>query len=448
MTKLRRLSARAIARLWRRSPRVGQVVESLGAVVLLQLCLIGSGVAIARSLGPSGRGEAAVVLALPPIVMQIVCVGFPSALTYYIAQQPYAWRTIAGRAAIAAVTQIIAGLAVLFALNVYFLDGKPDSTFDAGLVAMLSLPTSIFLYYAVHVVQGLGDIRWFNFLRVGAIALYSGGIVAVSLLGLTVMRCAIVWSASQGLVSIVALIDLIRRRQPWPPALSGASRRPPPAAGTIAKFALSGFLAQVSPIESFRIDTLIVAALFPARIVGYYAVANSVTNAPLFAADALVSVGYPHVSSKEGCDALLATRRYMKVGGLLCGAAGLSTAAALPVAIPLLFGAAYRPSIVTGEFLAAAAVVLGLRRIGNDFLRALGRPSLSTRLELVTLAALAVCVAIIGRLGGGRGVAVSLIVAALLGVAIFWRVLRDQAQVATGRKPNRVDDGSGPDLEA
>lgn len=401
------------------------MLESLGAVGVIQFCLVASGIVIARRLGPAGRGDVAVILALPSVVMQLVCVGFPSALTYFVARQREAWTLIARRVVAAALSQIIVGLLILFGLDVYFLADRPAVTYAAGLVAMLSLPLMICQYYTVHLVQGLGDIRWFNVLRISSTGLYSGGVVAGSLFGLTVLRCALIWVISQALVTAVAAVDLLRRRRRSREVY--ARDVPPdvvPSSRAIARFAVAGFLAQISPIESFRLDTLVVAALFPARIVGYYAVANSVTNVPLFAADALSAVGYPHIAAEGGDQAVAATRRYMRLTALLCGATAVVSAALVPVAIPLLFGAAYGPAVSTAQLLACAAALLGLRRIGNDFLRALGSPGLSTRLELITLAAFGASLAFLGPVGSGRGVATALIVSAALGLALFGRLLR------------------------
>lgn len=403
---------------------MGHLIQSLGAVGLIQLFLVASGIAIARSLGPSGRGDVAVIMALPPVVMQLVCIGFPSALTYFVARHRGAWDVLARRLLLPALLQVACGTGLLVVLDLIFLSGKTHDALAAGFIVIISFPCIVFQYYTVHLVQGLGDIRWFNVLRMSSTGTYSLGIAAGAFIGLTVMSCAVIWVVSQALVALVAAGDLLRRRrldrQHAPRQLGDI-----PTAGALARFAFAGFIAQVSPIESFRLDTLAVAALFPSRIVGYYSVANSMTNVPLFTADALSAVGYPHVAAENGESAVVATRRYMRLAWLLCGGAAAVTMLLVPFALPALFGSAYAPATMTAEILACAAAVLGLRRIGNDFLRALGRPASSTRLEVVTLLTFAACLIVLGPVGNGRGVAASLIVSAALGLALFNRLLRN-----------------------
>jgi O-antigen/teichoic acid export membrane protein len=407
------------------SRRIGQILQSLGAVGVIQLCLVVSGIITARTLGPAGRGDMAVILALPGVVMQLVCVGSPSALTFFVARHRKSWDLIARRAVPAALVQVVVGVLVLFALDTYFLADRAGSAFNAGLIVILSLPLLIFQYYTVHIIQGLGDIKWFNVLRIGSVGVYSLAVVGASLVGLTVLRCALLWVGSQILVTAVAAFHLWRLRRRLRASSEAGDRTDAiPSSRTIRRFALSGFLGQISPIESLRLDTLVVAALFPARIVGYYSVANSVTNMPLFAADALSAVGYPHVAEEDGDQALASTKRYMKLAWLLCGSTAVASAVVIPVVIPLLFGAAYKPATGTAELLACAAAVLGLRRLGNDFLRALGSPGLSTKVELVTLTAFAMSLVFLGPVGDGRGVAAALIVSAGVGLAMFGRLLR------------------------
>lgn len=400
-------------------------MQSLGAVGIVQLSLLVSGVVTARGLGPAGRGNMAVILALPSVVMNLVCVGFPSALTYFVARRSEAWIQITKRIAGAAAVQVCLGLLVLFGLNVYFLSSKPAATYSAGLLVLTSFPLMMFQYYVAHIVQGLGDIRWVNILRVTGPSLYSLGVLAVSVVGLTVIRCSVVWVATQILAASAAAFHLARRKRRATTAQEASERTPVlPSVKSISRFALSGFLAQISPIESFRLDTLVVAAIFPARIIGYYSVANSITNVPLFAADALSVVAYPHVASEDGGRARTATRRYMKIGVAVTGLTAGVSAIAIPFALPLLFGRAYVPAISTAELLACAAAVLGLRRLGNDLLRGMGKPALSTQLEVITLAVFAGCLLFLAPVSEGRGVAASLIVAAGVGVALFGRMVR------------------------
>jgi O-antigen/teichoic acid export membrane protein len=367
----------------------------------------------------------AIILALPPVVMQLVCTGFPSALTYFVARQRDGWRLIARRVVRAAVGQITIGVALLYGLDVYFLSNKSATTNLAGLVVILSLPLLIFQYYSVHLIQGLGDMRWFNIIRISSTGVYSGGVVAGAFMGLTVLSCAVIWVVSQTIVAALTAFALLGYRSCSASVPSADDQEDGiPTSQAIARFALSGFIGQISPIESFRLDTLVVAALFPARVVGYYSVANSVTNVPLFAADAVSAVGYPHVAAEDGERAVAVTRRYMKVAAILGGTAAAVSAALAPVIIPLVFGTAYAPAESTAVLLACAAGVLGLRRVGNDFLRALGRPALSTRLELITLAAFGASLLVLGPVGSGRGVAAALILSAAVGLLLFGRLLQ------------------------
>jgi len=177
-------------------------------------------------------------------------------------------------------------------------------------------------------------------------------------------------------------------------------------------------------VETFRIDSLVMAALFPSRIIGYYAVALSVSNPPRFIADGIVAVGYVHVSAQDIQEGRASTRRYLLAAALLCGGAALVIALTLPWIIPLIFGQRFEPAVRVSAILVVTAALISIRRVGSDCLRGLGQPGAATVIELITLSALVPAFFLLARWGAGSGVAVSLGICAALGLALTLAFLR------------------------
>lgn len=401
--------------------RARQVGEALGASIAVQISLFVSGVVLARSLGPGGRGDLAVLLALPGVAVQLACVGVPSAATYYVAQNKSAVRVIARRLLPLAVLQATLAAGVLFVLIQIFLGGKLNDTHTATLVTVASVPSLVAQYYGIHVLQGLGDLRWFNFFRLANPAAFSLGLGLSLFFGLTVTGAAVTWLVA-GLVVAVALgIALWLKLRRVDHRLN--TERPIPDRRQMVRFATTGFLAQVSPLETFRADTLMVASLFPSQIVGYYAVALSISNAPRFVADAIVAVAYPQISAQSAKDGRASARRYMIASFVACGGTALALALLSPLIVPLLFGHVFQPAVVIGVILVIGVGMVSVRRVGTDCLRALGRPAATTRIEVVTLGVLAVGFAGIGPLGDGKGVAAAVVVSGATGLFLTLRLL-------------------------
>ena len=405
-----------------RTGRLRHLIESLWTSVGIQAFLFGSGIIVARSLGPSGRGDIAIVLILPAVAAQVVCAGVPSATTYFVARYRASWQSVAGHVPRVATLQACAAVALVLLLDALFLADRGDATHVAALLAVATVPLLIAQYYALAILSGLEDLRWWNIFRAAPAACYTVGLISGLAFGLTIVACASIWLAGQ-VVATSALLRHLRHRHRAGPA--GADRDGlPPSRRELVRFGVVGFLAQVSPVETFYIDTLVVAALFPAHVVGYYAVAFSVSNAPRFVADGIVAVGYPHVSAQDPKEGRSAMKRYILVAVVLCGATAAAIVLLLPWLIPLLFGNAYRPAIGIGSILVAAVGVISVRRVGSDCLRALGRPGVATSIEVVVLSVLALGILALGHWREGRGVALSVAMSAAVGLGLTLLFLR------------------------
>jgi len=413
---------------WFLGHRGRQMMETLSASAGLQACLFASGILIARGLGPSGRGNLALVVTLPAVATQMVCVGLPSAATYFIARNRPAWPTIVRHVRVVAIVQMLIAAVVLLGLVEYFLAGRESSAYTAGLIAVGSVPVLIAQYYGLHILQGLGSMRWFNVYRVAPAAAFSIGVGVGLYFGVTVLTCTAIWlgSVTGNAVAIATTLFMKARAG----ARHDVSHQAPPTQREMMQFGVAGFLAQVSPVETFRVDILVVAALFPSSVIGYYAVATSLSNVPRFIADALVGVAYPQISAQSAREGHASTRRYILAAIAACGIAALVVAMAAPYILPRLFGKAFEPAVGVSILLVAATAVISIRRVGLDCLRALGKPGASTGVEVVVLVTLGGGFVILAPWGNGRGVALSLALSATIGlVFLFWVLRRAESKV-------------------
>lgn len=404
------------------SHRARQLVRSLFTRGVLQLCLVVSGILLARSLGPTSRGEFAIIVIMPTVAIQVVLFGIPSALTYFIAKGEAGWVLLARRIAPVAGLQIVAAVALTIALRAAFLADASVAAQTAALLSLATIPLLVLQYYGLHILQGLGELALFNRYSVLPAALYSAGLAIGLTVGLTVQTATVVWVASMLLATAPLGHTLIAKGRANQPAAAdvgslGLDR------GAIVRFGAAGFLAQVSPVETFRIDTIAVAVLFPAHVVGYYAVASSVANAPRLVADGVVAVAYPHVAHQASSQATASALKYVGVAALGCGVTALAIAAILPCLIPLLFGEAYAPAVSVAVVLVIATALIGIRRVATDCLRALGKPGASSRAELAALVVLGLCLVMLGGRGAGEGVAWSLGISAAVGAALIGALL-------------------------
>jgi O-antigen/teichoic acid export membrane protein len=407
--------------------RARQVLQSLWASAGIQAALFGSGVLVARALGPSDRGELAIVQILPAVAAQVTCIGVPAAATYFIAKNRWVWRRLSRDLLSVSILQMLLSLALVAALDVFFLGSKGSDAHIAAAMAAASIPLMIGQFYALAVLQGLGDLRSFNIYRAAPVLLYTLGLLASIPFGITLISSTAIWLGSQVITVIGLCLVFLRRRRVADVAAPGST---PPERGEVVRFGAAGFLAQVSPVETFRVDQLAVAALFSSEVVGFYAVASSISNIPRFIADGIVAVAYPHVAEQSREAGRASSRRYMLVAVAMCGGSALAIGVLLPWLIPALFGAQFDDAVPLGILLLAGAALISIRRVGSDCLRALGKPGASTVIELITWVVIAVGFVTIGTHGAGRGIALSLAIAAAVGLALTFPLLRSPTEPA------------------
>lgn len=409
--------------------RARQIGGSLGASVVIQLSLLASGILTARSLGPTGRGDLAILFILPSVALQLACVGVPSAVTYYVARQKGAAGTIAKSLVPVAGVQLLVSAALLLLLSGLFLEAS-GGTRTAALLTVAAMPLFLAQFYGLHLLQGLNEIRLFNIFRAAGPVALSIGLACGLVVGLTVLSCTAIWLTAVALTT-VAMSFVVPRRIRHAKKTSG-DLSAPPRPKEIVRFAAAGFLAQISPVETFRVDTLVVAALFPSSVVGYYAVALSLSNAPRFIADALVAVASPQIAAQDAASGRAAALRYIIAAALACGATAGVLALAAPYLVPFLFGSAFDAAVGLSVILVAAAACVSVKRVGIDCLRALGRPGATTVIEVATLLVMGTGFVLLGSQGEGTGVAVALLLSALGGLLLTLYAVN----ATTGRPPD------------
>lgn len=362
------------------------------------------------------------VLLLPEVAMQAGCVGVPAAVTYFVARERSAVWLIVRPLIAVAVAQCLLITGLLLLLTHAFLGTKEYGTQVASLLTIASLPLLMTQYYGTHILQGLGDLRLFNAFKLASPGVFAIGLGLGLFIGLTVVTCTVIWLIGRAAVTLALIAILIVRVRR---ASSGHDHdRPVPTRREVGRFAIFGFLAQVSPAETFRVDTLVVAGLFSSQVVGYYAVAMSISNAPRFIADAIVTVAYPHIAAQGARAGQASTKRYLSAAAIACGGTSIVLALASPYIIPVLFGESFMPAVVISVFLVVAAGLISLRRVGTDCLRALGRPGVTTGIEVVTFVVLAAGFTGLGPWKQGIGVAVTMVFAAVAGLILTLGHLR------------------------
>ena len=374
---------------------------------------VATGVIAPRLLGPSGEGELAAIQTWPMLLGTLAMLGLDSALVYFVAREPERGKQLTSTAMlIGLLSSLLVGAIAWFALPFLLSAQQPDVISAARVYLLIGV-----LYAIVGIpwgsLRGARSFAMWNLFRF-APALAWLGILCTSWILKTAHPIPLSrWYLGAIFCCGFPIVIVVNRR------LQGRPRPDPRLAGKLLRFGLPSAVTSLPQTINLRFDQLLIIAFLPARSLGFYVVAVAWSGgvAPLLSA--IGSVLFPQVSAEpDTCrrGQLLATA--LQGGAVVAAVTSLPLILLAPVALPLVFGARYAPSIPSALVLVPAGAILAWAGIAEEGLRGLGRPTLVLEAEsvaaVVTLASLPVLLHFFGIMGAA--------VASLLGyttIAVF-----------------------------
>jgi O-antigen/teichoic acid export membrane protein len=399
--------------------------------ISLQAVLLVSGVVLTRALGPTNRGNIALLILVTAIASQLGGLGIPYALTYAVARGPAAarrtlrlvWNQIGLQA-------LLAALVALAALALLTL-GRPDYVKIGAATTALAIAATVYERCGLGVLQGLRRFLSFNLLRNGSNTLFS---CAAAILWISgnhdFLPYALAWCASQVVVI--------------PPILWSANRaaeavetdEPPPLSrSALLRFGRRSLFGGDPPVETYRIDQGAVAVFLAPAALGYYVAALAFTNLPRFIAQSFSLVATPMVAGRASHrDAVRTMWRFFWLPMPFY----VSLAAILWIAAPFLtelfFGATFARSAGISRILLVATVLYCARRVLSDSARGAGYPGIGSIAEVVSFATVVPAFAIAIPIWGLDGVAYSLVASSTIALAVL--MIGVKRLTSTGTAPD------------
>lgn len=407
-----------------RGPTATKLAGTLGGSVLLQVVVFGSGVLAARGLSVSGRGQVAGALLVPPLVVQVASLGQPTAMTQFIAS---------GQATSAAIWRAamrnlrLQGLgALLLGASTAAIVGVSTRSLDLCIVAAAGIPALGIHHHGLAVLHGERQYGAFNVGRIAPAAMYSLLLAMAYPAGLTRLTVVAAWVVAVAASTVMTLAFCWKYVQ----HTTVDSQSVEKLASSVRRFGARSWISSVSPIETFRLDQLALAALGSTTALGLYTIGSSVTNVPRFAADAITAVGYAEVSAAGADRGPHQLRRFSLVGTAICAAAGLALAFLAPVLIQPVFGADYASAVPVAQVLLVSSVLISIRRIAGDAARALGFVRSAAVAELAGISSLVISLAL-GSAATALRMATAMALASSIAAAILWVRLRTDLATST-----------------
>lgn len=343
----------------------------------LQSALLVSGVLLARTLSVADRGAFGVITGIVASAVQGAGFGIASGLSYFSARGLIShgtWTRLRGPGLIrAGGAGALAGVATMMY--------KPSLAL--ALASILAAVALLAYHWALGLVQGLPRQNAHAALRACQVAVFSTFLLIAAFLPLRLglSRVMAIWTGS---MLFAGIVTLSKARASVVDLVEGASW------SAIRSYSAKGFVAQVSPIETFRVDTFVAAACLSPTDLGLYVAALGFAAAPRFIADTFAAFMFPRISAGRLAAQTRARGFLVYLGASLLAAGALAGAA--PLVVPVLLGRDFASTAPLVLPLALTALGLGGKRLLLDAQRAQGFVARATRLELASIPGLIVVI--------------------------------------------------------
>lgn len=322
----------------------------------------------ARTLGPSGRGELALLTTIAILTASLAAFGV------YEANANIGGREPAQRGALAANSLVLAlalggvAAAVVATLIAVFpaVGGGADPALQA--LALAAIPILILQGNLTTLIQsqygfGVTNIAWL--LAPVTNLVVNGAFAALGFL--TVGTAIVVWIAGQ----IVATALLAWHAMRDLPSLPRPDRR---LAGRMLSFGARTHVGRVMTMGNYRFDQWLVGAIAGQRELGLYSVAVAWAEALFYLPTALGMVQRPDLVRASATDAGARAAVVFRAALLLTALLAVGLVVAAPILCVTIFGEEFRGSIDDLRILAFGAFgIVALKLLGNALI-AQGKP--------------------------------------------------------------------------
>lgn len=332
------------------------LLQSFASTGTIQAINLLTGILVARLLLPEGRGELAIVLLWPNLMLTLGFLGLDQAVIYHSARKQRSATAVALAALLPG-----AGLLLLTALIGWFLLPwilAPEHEELIGLsrlFLLVSTPLHLLNNLAMAVLLGRQRVLSWNAVRLIQPSVYLCGLLLLWSLGAaTVGNVLIAFMLAAGATLLASLPAA------WSVLAQERAAADKPFAAVLG-FAGRAHVESIFQLIARRIDQALISLFLPASDLGYYVVALALAGALEMAAGTVSIVAFPKISTlstAEGKKVLLGRYFRFTLAVLAAGAVGLWLVG--EVILVLLFGAAYQESGPLLRILVIAAALAGL----------------------------------------------------------------------------------------
>ncbi len=335
-----------------------------------------NGLLLARILGPTGRGQYALIILVPSVAAVFFNFGVSTANAYFVSSSRMSSQKIFGFSLVlvpvlgGAATIVLNGLAPLYWK---FYPGLPHGLFRLATVAVFFM---LAFNYTITIFQGKNDFRRFNGMNV-----LNPAVFLVVFLGLAfgvhlkLPAAVVAFLSGFAVAALFGLGMLYRSTQPDFHFQLADVRR---------LFAFSGHaaVAEIVTFLNYRFDMFLVGYFLNARAVGLYAVAVLIAETLWYLSSSVGNVLLPSLGNMPPEERVPLLQKVLRHIFWISVFLILILFVLDRFLIGFLFGRAFLPAVGALRGLYVGVVALSLAKIVSSYLLAQGKPNVTKNIAL------------------------------------------------------------------
>jgi O-antigen/teichoic acid export membrane protein len=381
-----------------RAQASGAATSSLVATALIQVLNVVTGVVLARTLGPSGRGELAAVVLWPTMLWTVGNLGVVDSVTFHSARHSAPQRSIVSTSLAIALVQSAILVAIGLVLVPLVLAKQEASVVRDCLIFLASIPTSLVTLYLGSVLNGTHRFVAFNVVRATVFVGNAAGLVALAIASeLTVTSAMLAYLASQVVAVVIAAILVL-------PSSGPASRPERLLAREMLAYGWRSQLSTISNLLNERVDQLVISIVLAPASLGLYVVAWTMTSLSSMIGFSVTFAALPRVAQAESAQERRArAHQYVFLTFAATAAVTVPVLLLAPDILRVVFGSDFVQATGVTRVLLVASIALGTGRVLGAVLKGVNRPLHAGLAEgaglIVTAAGLAALLPTLGLMG-------------------------------------------------
>jgi O-antigen/teichoic acid export membrane protein len=362
-----------------------KTLHAFGVNVFLLPLGIATSILIARTVGPAGKGSLDLIIATAALLAMVLGVSLPQGVTFVIAQGKAAANVIASQLVVVSIVQALIALLALSILRFtnYFETFLPNWGWWIVAGVVLYVWVDLISKFWSAILTGQQQIAVVNNSEfIGRVAQFSSlfvlyGVLYFSGRQLSVGFLFLVAFAASALIGVLMLASLGVKFQ-LSRDLSGLK--------AAWAFAVPCYAANLAQFLNYKLDVFVVGYFAGRESVGRYTLAVSLAQLLWLMSSSVASVLLPKVAASSDPDVIVDhTTRVCRLSLWATAAGALALAVmAIPV-IPVVYGEAFRPSIMALLCILPGIVVFSVATVLAAFIAGKGKPQLNLMVSGLSL---------------------------------------------------------------